>query len=87
MTCSVTLIEPKNKFHSRIYQFYACADVEVNDGQRSWKIPSYIDPHKLRELIYSSFKKYLPLNFLLRILKTHRNDVYCADAIILNQAK
>ena len=86
MTCSVTLSEPKNKFHSRIYQFYACAAVEVN-GQRSWKTYSNIIPQKLRVLINGSLKKCLPFNFFLEILKTHHNDDYCADAIILNQAE
>jgi hypothetical protein len=60
MTCSVTLSEPKNKFHSRIYRFYACAAVEVNE-QRSWKTLSNISPHKLRELICGSLKKCCPL--------------------------
>ena len=56
MTYSVTLSEPKNKFHSHIYQFHACATVEVN-GQRSWKTLSNIVPYKLRELICGSLKK------------------------------
>jgi len=86
MTYSVTLSEPKNKFHSRIYQFYACAAVEEN-GQRSWETLPNIVPHKLREFICGSLKKILPFNFFFKILKTHRNNDYCADAIILNQAK
>ena len=86
MTCSVTLSETKNKFHSRTYRFYACGAVEVN-VQRSWKTLSNIVPHKLKELICGSFKKVLPFNFFLKILKTHRNNDYCVDTIILNQAK
>jgi len=86
MTFSVTLCELKNKFHSRIYQFFACTDVDVN-GQRSWKILSTIDPHKLRELIYGSLEECPPLNIFLRILKSQRNYDYSANAIILNQAK
>ena len=85
MTCSVTLNELKDKFHSRIYHFYACADVEVN-GQRPWKILSHY-PFKLRDVISGSLKMHLPLTFFLRLLKSLRNYQNCVNEIILIQAK
>jgi len=85
MTRSETLIEPKNKFHRRIDQFFACAVAEAC-RQHPWKILSTIDPDKSRDIICSCIEKYQPLHFYLELLKPHRNKDYYADAIILNQA-